>query len=79
MSLTPKFAKGDNVRIISSGKIGTINEILLRESSIGYRVTVDGRVSAYQEKFLEPYIDEEQGIIETLQLCDYKDNRLMIY
>lgn len=72
MSLVPKFAKGENVRVISSGKIGTINEILLRESSIGYRVTVDGRVSAYQEKFLELYIDEEQSIIETLQLCDFK-------
>lgn len=80
MSLTPKFAKGDNVLVISSGKIGTINEVLLRESSVGYRVTVDGRVSAYQEKFLEPYIDEEQSIIEALQIGDFKsDNDFQLF
>lgn len=75
VSLTPKFEKGDNVCIISSGKVGTVNEVLLRQSGVGYRVTVDGRVSAYQEKFLEPYMDEEQSIIEMMQLNDFKGPR----
>jgi hypothetical protein len=43
-----RFNRGDNVRIISSGKIGTINEVLIRSDNIGYRVTVDGKIGAYQ-------------------------------
>jgi superfamily II DNA or RNA helicase len=68
MSEGPKFSKGDNVRIISSGKIGTINDVLVRETNIGYRVTVDGKTTAYQEKYLEPYIDEEQRLRDDLML-----------
>ena len=64
----PKFHKGDNVRIISSGKVGTINDVLVRETNIGYRVTVDGKTTAYQEKYLEPYIDEEQKLRDDLML-----------
>lgn len=64
----PKFHKGDNVRIISSGKVGTINDVLVRETNIGYRVTVDGKTTAYQEKYLELYIDEEQKLRDELML-----------
>ena len=64
----PKFQKGDNVRIISSGKVGTINDVLVRETNIGYRVTVDGKTAAYQEKYLELYIDEEQVLVPDTNL-----------
>ncbi|MHB1042634.1 MAG: DEAD/DEAH box helicase [Eubacteriales bacterium] len=68
----PKFQKGDNVRIISSGKIGTVNEVLLRQNNIGYKVTVNGKTTAYQEKYLEPFKDEEQEIIDNLVMQEFK-------
>jgi superfamily II DNA or RNA helicase len=64
--LKPIFQKGDNVKVISSGKVGTINEILSRDGNIGYQVTIDGKKLAYQEKYLEPFIDEEQEILNAL-------------
>jgi superfamily II DNA or RNA helicase len=70
--LTPKFQKGDNVRIISSGKIGTVNDVLLRQNNIGYRVTFDGKTTTYQEKYLEPFKDEEQEIIDSLAMQEFK-------
>lgn len=66
MTLIPKYEKGDNVRIISTGKIGTINQVMVRSDSIGYRVTVDGKKSVYPEKYLEVYVDEEQEIVDAL-------------
>lgn len=72
MSLVPRFGKGDNVRIVSSGKVGTINKVLLRENNIGYQVTVDGKTTVYQEKYLEPFKDEEQEIIESLAMQEFK-------
>lgn len=72
MSLVPRFEKGDNVCIISSGKIGTINKVLMRENNIGYQVTVDGKTTVYQEKYLEPFKDEEQEILESLAMQDFK-------
>jgi len=72
MPSAPKFQKGDNVRIISSGKIGTVNDVLARQNSIGYRVTVDGKPTTYQEKYLDLYVDEEQEILDNLALQDLK-------
>jgi len=65
MNSNPRFQKGDNVRIISSGKIGTINNVLIRSGNVGYQVTIDGKMSTYQEKFLELYVDEEQEILNS--------------
>ena len=59
MSLQPRFQKGDNVRIISSGKIGTVNEVLQRLNNIGYRVTANSKTTTYRDKYLEPFKDEE--------------------
>lgn len=70
--MEPRFQKGDNVLIISSGRIGTVNEVLLRQNNFGYRVTVDGRTTTYQEKYLEPFKDEEQEIIDNLGMHDFK-------
>ncbi len=66
------FQKGDNVRIIISGKIGTVNEVLQRQNSTGYRVTIDGKTTTYQEKYLEPFKDEEQEIMDSLALQEFK-------
>jgi len=72
MSSAPRFQKGDNVRIISSNKIGTVNEVLQRLNNIGYRVTANGKTTTYQEKYLEPFKDEEQEIIDSLVMQDFK-------
>jgi superfamily II DNA or RNA helicase len=72
MSLEPKFEKGDNVRIISSGKVGTVNKVLVRQNNIGYQVTVDGKTTTYQEKYLDPFIDEEQSVIDSLVFQELK-------
>lgn len=66
--MTSKFNRGDNVRILGTGKIGTINEIIDRPDGYAYRVTVDGKTKTYQEKYLERYIDEEQEILKVLEL-----------
>lgn len=71
MAIQPKFNKGDNVKIISSGSIGTINDILVRKDSCGYKIMVDGKVRTYQEKYLEPYIDEESEIMESLAFGEH--------
>ncbi|MFZ3170866.1 MAG: DEAD/DEAH box helicase [Carboxydocellales bacterium] len=71
MTNLARFKKGNNVRIISCNKVGTINEVLIRQSNVGYRVTVDGKTTTYQEKYLESYVDEEQGIIDGLSLGDF--------
>jgi hypothetical protein len=52
MSLSSKFAVGENVLIASNGKIGTINKILTRADNVGYRVTVEGKMSAYSSRKL---------------------------
>ncbi|MEN6624179.1 MAG: SNF2-related protein [Smithella sp.] len=71
MAMQPKFQKGDNVRTISTGKVGTVNDVLLRPNTIGYRVTIDGRTSVYQEKYLEKFVDEESSILESLALGEF--------
>jgi SNF2 family DNA or RNA helicase len=71
ITVTPKFTKGDNVRVITSGKIGTVNEILVRNNNVGYRVTVEGKMISFQEKFLEPFTNKEQEIIDSLVLNDF--------
>lgn len=69
-----RFNKGDNVKIISDGKVGTINEILPRNGVYGYKVTVGGKMRTYQEKYLEAFIDEESKIIEEFVFGDFGDS-----
>lgn len=70
-TITPKFAKGDNVRIVTSGKVGTVNDVLVRNNNVGYRVTIEGKMVSFQEKFLEPFVNKEQEIIDSLVLNDF--------
>lgn len=55
MFLEPKFKAGDNVLIISTGAVGTVNQSIIRDSSIGYKVTVNGKLATYNEKYLEAH------------------------
>lgn len=68
---TPGFSIGDNVRVITSGKIGTVNKVIDRNNTIGYQVTINGKTITYQEKFLESFINIEQEILERMVLNDF--------
>ncbi|MFT5872004.1 MAG: superfamily II DNA or RNA helicase [Clostridium sp.] len=70
-----KFNKGQNVRIISNGEIGTINEILPRNDVYGYKVTLGGKMRTYQEKYLEAFVDEESKIIEDFVFKEFGNNQ----
>jgi SNF2 family DNA or RNA helicase len=71
ISLTPMFTKGDNVRVITSGKIGTVNDVLTGRNSIGYKVTIEGRMLTFPEKFLEAYVNKEQEIVDSIILNEF--------
>ncbi|AOM83522.1 DEAD/DEAH box helicase [Salisediminibacterium beveridgei] len=73
------FQKGDNVRQISTGKIGTVNEVLDKGNNIGYRVTFEGKTAVLQEKYLERIIDPEQEIYDDIamqNLGDFEDYKI---
>ena len=69
-----KFEVGQNVRIINSEKVGTINKIVEKDSGYGYKVMVDGKAITYAEKYLEPFIDEEESIISTIMEGEFGDS-----
>lgn len=66
-----KFNNGDNIKLISDGKVGTINEVLFKNGVFGYKVTVDGTIRTYQEKYLVAFIDEESKIIQDFAKGDF--------
>lgn len=66
----PRFSDGENVRYISTGKIGTINKVIKGSRSHSYKVTIDGEIRTIAERFLDPVIDIEENIIE-----DFIDNK----
>ena len=79
MSRSPKYAKGDNVIYSHTGKIGTINRVIIGEYSATYRVTIDGRTRTIPEEFLELHIDVEEDLLEKFveeDFGDYEDYRL---
>ncbi|MDQ0878972.1 superfamily II DNA or RNA helicase [Paenibacillus sp. V4I3] len=64
----PKFTIGQNVKIITTGKIGTVNRVLNRSEQIGYQITVEGKTQTFLEKYLEPIFDVEQEVHDHLFL-----------
>lgn len=79
MGIMAKFQQGNNVRIISSGKIGTINAVIDRGDRFNYKVTVEGKIYNYLEKYLEVYVDEEQEIYDSFiqeEFSDAEDYRI---
>ncbi|PEQ91711.1 DNA/RNA helicase, superfamily II [Bacillus sp. AFS006103] len=71
IAVTPKFAIGENVIVKSTGKIGTINKVIPSKNSVGYKITIDGKMITYPEKFLEGYVNQEQEILDNLVLNNF--------
>lgn len=71
--MSAKFEKGDNVVVISTNKIGTVNQVLSRNNNYGYKVTIDGKQTTYQEKFLKKYSNEEDEIKESWVFNEFGD------
>lgn len=61
-----RFSEGDNVKYISTGKIGTINKVIKGSRSYSYRVTIDGKTRTILERFLEPVLDIEENLLEDI-------------
>ncbi len=64
LNSAPRFSEGENVRYISTGKIGTINRVIEGSRGYSYRVTLEGRMCTVAERFLEAVQDAEEGVIE---------------
>lgn len=60
----PKFKVGDNVKYVTTGQIGTINKVIEQTRSYSYKVMLEGRVRTIPERFLEPYIDVEENLVD---------------
>ena len=67
------FTKGDNVKIVSTSKIGTVNSVVENNGKFNYKVTVDGKVYNYLEKYLDFHEDEEQEMYNEFLTSDYGD------
>lgn len=75
----PRFSEGQNVRYITTGKIGTINKVISGSRGYSYKVTIDGKTRTIAERFLEPAVDVEEKIIDDFKeghLGNYDDYRL---
>ena len=65
--MKPRFDIGQNVKLVTSGKIGTINKVIEGRSEYAYKLMIDGTTRVYAEKYLEPYVDTENEIIESIE------------
>lgn len=65
--MKPRFDIGQNVKLVTSGKIGTINKVIEGHSEYAYKLMIDGTTRVYAEKYLEPYVDTENEIIESIE------------
>lgn len=64
VNIDPKFKIGDNVKYVTTGQIGTINKVIEQTRSYSYKVMLEGRVRTIPERFLEPYIDIEENLVD---------------
>jgi HKD family nuclease len=64
MQKEPLFTIGDNVRYVSTGRIGTVNKVIPGTRGHSYRVTIDGQIRTIAERFLEHFEDSEEDIVE---------------
>ena len=67
MSFNPRFEIGQNVKLVTSGKVGTINKVIKGRSEYAYKMMIDGSSRVYAEKYLEPHVDNENEIIENME------------
>lgn len=73
MDAKARFEIGENVKLITSGKVGTVNKVVEGNSGYGYKILIDGRTNVYAEKYLEPFVDTENDIIQALEANQYGD------
>jgi SNF2 family DNA or RNA helicase len=76
---TSHFSEGENVKYISTGKVGTINKVIKGSRGYSYKVTIDGKIRTIGERFLEPFIDTEEMAIDYFikgNFGDYKDYKI---
>ena len=76
---SPRFSEGQNVLYLGTGKVGTINKIIKGTRSYQYKITIDGRARVIPERFLEPFTDVEESIIDDFasgKLGGHEDYRL---
>lgn len=66
----PRFSVGQNVKYLSTGKIGTVNKVIPGRRGYSYRVTVEGKSRVVAERYLEGMIDQEDSFIEDFQAGD---------
>jgi SNF2 family DNA or RNA helicase len=59
----PQFREGENVRYVSTGKIGTVNKVIKGSRGYSYKITIEGKVRTISQRFLEPVLDVEESII----------------
>ena len=59
---SPHFKEGENVRYVSTDKIGTINKVIKGSRGYSYKVTIEGKVRTISQRFLEPFMDVEENI-----------------
>jgi len=71
--MKPKFEIGENVKLVTSGKIGTINKVIQGHSEYAYKLRIDGSTRTYSEKYLEPFADTENEIIQTIESEQFGD------
>lgn len=71
LSMGAKFQVGQNVRIVGTEKIGTINKIIEKDFGFGYKVMIEGKTNAYAEKYLELFKDDELEIFENFELNNH--------
>src|SRR5690554_7422656 len=65
--MEPRFEIGQNVKLVTSGKVGTINKVIKGRSEYAYKMMIDGSSRVYAEKYLEPHVDNENEIIENME------------
>lgn len=75
MNEEPKFHEGENVKYISTGKIGTINKVIQGSRAYSYKVTISGESRTIPEKYLERYIDEEENLIDDFYKGIFGDHK----
>lgn len=74
LDIDPLFKVGENVLYSSTKQIGTINEVIEQTRGYSYKVMLDGKVRTISERFLEPYIDVEEDIVEKFINGDFGDH-----
>ena len=58
------FAVGDNVRYISTGKVGTVSKVIAGLRSYSYRIMIDGQIRTIGERFLELFLATEDNLLD---------------